>query len=120
MPKLSNGSLSGFADPLLQLLWPLKAKVLGNADYHIACMCDPAHARNFDAVDLLQALKGLKSLVVNALFNATNTKGQNPLWEGIKYDGPDPERPVVPSKERTDAEAVLQRAILDLTNPPCR
>ena len=83
-------------------------------------MCDLVLAWVSEAVNPLQALKGLKSLVVNALFNATNTKGQNPLWEGIKYDGPDPERPVNPSKERTDAEAVLQRAILDLTNPPCR
>ena len=67
-----------------------------------------------------QAFKGLKSLAVNALFNATNSKGQNPLWEGILYEGPDPERPLSPTEQRKNAEAMLQKAILDLTNPPCR
>jgi len=57
---------------------------------------------------------------VNALFNATNAKGQNPLWEGIKYEGPDPNRPESPREQRKQAEAVLLKAILDLTNPPCR
>ena len=68
----------------------------------------------------MQAFKGIKSLIVSALFNTANNKGQNPLWEGINYDGPDPERPMSPLPEREKAEAVLQRAILDLTNPPCR
>ena len=57
---------------------------------------------------------------MNALFNATNSKGQNPLWEGILYEGPDPQRPLSPMEARKQAEAILQKAILDLTNPPCR
>ena len=68
----------------------------------------------------MQAFKGIKSLIVSALFNTANNKGQNPLWEGIKYNGPDPERRISPLPAREKAEAVLQRAILDLTNPPCR
>lgn len=72
------------------------------------------------SLSLLQAFKGIKSLIVSSLFNAANTKGQNPLWPGIKYDGPDPDRPLSPTEQRQRAEAVLQRAIIDLTNPPCR
>ncbi len=68
----------------------------------------------------MQAFKGIKSLIVSALFNTANYKGQNPLWEGINYDGPDPERPISPLPERVKAESLLQQAILDLTNPPCR
>ena len=73
-----------------------------------------------DGRSAAQAFKGLKSLIVNALFNATNSKGQNPLWEGILYEGPDLQRPVSPMEARKKAEAVLQKAILDLTNPPCK
>ncbi len=71
----------------------------------------PAHA---------QAFKGIKSLITSTVFNALGPKGINPLWPGIGYAGPDPERPLSPSQERLKAEAVLQQAMLDLADTPCK
>ena len=67
-----------------------------------------------------QAFKGIKSLITSTIFNALGPKGINPLWPGIGYAGPDPERPLAPSQERLKAEAVLQLAMLDLSGTPCK
>lgn len=67
-----------------------------------------------------QAFKGIKSLIVSTIFNALTPKSDNPLWPGIGYEGPDPERPLAPNQERLKAEAVLQQAMLDLTDSPCK
>ncbi len=67
-----------------------------------------------------QAFKGIKSLITSTIFNALGPKGINPLWPGIGYAGPDPERPLAPSQERLKAEAVLQQAMLDLGGTPCK
>ena len=37
-----------------------------------------------------------------------------------RYAGPDPERPMEPSQERLKAEATLQQAMLDMSDPPCK
>lgn len=34
-----------------------------------------------------QAFKGLKSIIVSTIFNASDEKGRNPLWPGIMYEG---------------------------------
>ncbi len=67
-----------------------------------------------------QAFKGIKSLITSTIFNALGPKGINPLWPGIGYAGPDPERPLAPNQERLRAEAVLQRGTLDLADAPCK
>ena len=67
-----------------------------------------------------QAFKGIKSLITSTIFNALGPKGINPLWPGIGYAGPDPERPLSPSQERLEAEAVIQQATLDLAHTPCK
>ena len=67
-----------------------------------------------------QAFKGLRSLILSTAFNATTAKGGNPLWPGIGYEGPDPERAQKPTQARLQAEAVLQRAMLHVGNAPCK
>lgn len=34
-----------------------------------------------------QAFKGIRSLITSTLFNATDSKGRNPLWPAIMYEG---------------------------------
>ena len=67
-----------------------------------------------------QAFKGLRSLILSTAFNATMAKGGNPLWPGIGYEGPDPERAQKPTQARLQAEAVLQRAMLHVGDAPCK
>ena len=67
-----------------------------------------------------QAFKGLRSLILSTAFNATMAKGGNPLWPGIGYEGPDPERAQKPTQARLQAEAVLQRGMLHVGDAPCK
>ena len=67
-----------------------------------------------------QAFKGLRSLILSTAFNATMAKGGNPLWPGIGYEGPDPERAQKPTQARLQAEAVLQQAMLHVGDAPCK
>ena len=68
----------------------------------------------------VQAFKGLRSLILSTAFNATMAKGGNPLWPGIGYEGPDPERSQKPTQARLQAEAVLQQGMLHVGNAPCK
>ena len=43
-----------------------------------------------------------------------------PLWPGIGYKGPDPERSQKPGQARLQAEAVLQQAMLHVGDAPCK
>jgi hypothetical protein len=38
----------------------------------------------------------------------------------LRYTGPNPERVRKPSQERLSAEAILQEAMLDMSDPPCK
>ena len=67
-----------------------------------------------------QAFKGLRSLILSTAFNATMAKGGNPLWPGIGYEGPNPERAQKPTQARLQAEAVLQQGMLHVGNAPCK
>ncbi len=37
--------------------------------------------------DLMQAFKGIKSLLMSTVFTYTDSKGENPFWPGIQYAG---------------------------------
>ncbi|CAK0785523.1 hypothetical protein CVIRNUC_008733 [Coccomyxa viridis] len=67
-----------------------------------------------------KAFKGLRSLILSTAFNATMAKGGNPLWPGIGYEGPNPERAQKPTQARLQAEAVLQQGMLHVGNAPCK
>ena len=67
-----------------------------------------------------QAFKGLRSLILSTVFNATTAEGGNPLWPGIGYEGPDAQRSQKPIQARLQAEAVLQQAVLHVGDAPCK
>ena len=59
-----------------------------------ACtMCTPWAHKTGDMVSsqvgwaVMQAFKGMRSLITNSIFTATDAKGSNLLWAGLNYKG---------------------------------
>ena len=50
------------------------------------CMVLTARS-SYTNADARQAFKGIRSLITTTLFNATDSKGRNPLWPAIMYEG---------------------------------
>ncbi|CAL5227030.1 g9925 [Coccomyxa viridis] len=65
---------------------------------------------------ILQAFKGIKSLLMSTVFSYTNSKGQNIFWPGIQYAGPDPRRPEMPSEGKLRSEKAICAASIHLND----
>ena len=48
--------------------------------------CKPLQSCNLHLC-LVQAFKGIKSLIASTIFKVTDEKGSNPLWPAILYEG---------------------------------